>query len=149
VIAQVVNDATPNWGGRGFAQAVRSRLPSVQEDFRRWASLHRGSFQLGEARLYQVSPGLWVESMIAQEGYGVADTPRLRYGSLQRCLIRLARDASQRNATVHMPRIGAGQAGGDWTIIEELIQQEVCERGVSVTVYDLPTGSNRPVASRN
>jgi Zn-dependent peptidase ImmA (M78 family) len=141
IIAHVVNDATPNWGGRGFAQAVRDRLPMVQDDFRQWARLHRPLYKLGQSRLCRVSPALSVLSMICQEGYGPSVTPRLRYGPLQTCLIRLADDALAQGASVHMPRIGAGKAGGAWEIIEELIGQEVCARGVLVTVYDLPRQS--------
>jgi Zn-dependent peptidase ImmA (M78 family) len=138
IVAHVVNDATPNWGGRGFAQAVRERMPHVQEDFRMWVRLHRPLFRLGESRLYKISATRWIETMICQEGYGPSVSPRLRYAPLQACLIRLADHALAHEATVHMPRIGAGQAGGSWEIIEELIGQEVCGRGVLVNVYDLP-----------
>jgi O-acetyl-ADP-ribose deacetylase (regulator of RNase III) len=144
IVAHIVNDATPNWGGRGFAQAVRERLPNVQEDFRQWARLHRPLFRLGESRLFKVSAGRWIESMICQEGYGPSATPKLRYGPLQGCLTRLADHALAHGATVHMPRIGAGQAGGSWEIIEELIGQEVCGRGVLVNVYDLPRRVQAP-----
>jgi Zn-dependent peptidase ImmA (M78 family)/O-acetyl-ADP-ribose deacetylase (regulator of RNase III) len=138
IIAHVVNDATPNWGGRGFAQAMRERLPVVQDDFRQWVRLNRPLFKLGESRLCRVSSNFWALSMICQEGYGPSITPRLRYGPLQSCLVRLAEHALAHSASVHMPRIGAGQAGGSWGIIEELIGQEICARGVLVTVYDLP-----------
>jgi hypothetical protein len=37
-----------------------------------------------------------------------------------------------------MPRIGSGQAGGSWWIIEELINDTLVNRGICVTVYDLP-----------
>ena len=141
IIAHVVNDATPNWGGRGFAQALREELPIVQEDFRQWTRLHRTSFKLGESRLCEVSADLWVLSMICQEGYGPSLTPRLRYGPLQTCLARLADKALELGAVVHMPRIGTGQAGGSWEIVEELIGQEVTARGAFVTVYDLPRRS--------
>ena len=42
-----------------------------------------------------------------------------------------------------MPRIGAGQAGGDWTIIREMIDEELARRGIDVTVYALP-GTSMP-----
>jgi hypothetical protein len=42
-----------------------------------------------------------------------------------------------------MPRIGAGQAGGDWMIIKEMIEEELVRRGVEVTVYTLP-GTSPP-----
>lgn len=144
VIAQVVNDATPNWGGRGFAKAVKNRAPEVQEDFRRWAALHRSRFTLGESRLYKAADDLFFFSMICQEGYGPSATPRLRYAALQKGLIELADAAHQLRASVHMPRIGSGQAGGSWEIIEELISQEVCGRGIQVTVYDLPGPTGPP-----
>ena len=41
VLAQIVNDKTPNWGG-GFALAVRKAWPEVQEDFQRWAGKGTG-----------------------------------------------------------------------------------------------------------
>ena len=40
--------------------------------------------------------------------------------------------------SVHMPRIGCGLAGGTWERIEPLIVKVLCERGIPVTVYDLP-----------
>jgi Zn-dependent peptidase ImmA (M78 family) len=144
IVAQVVNDATANWGGRGFAKAVKNRAPAVQEDFRRWVAMHRARFSLGESRLYQAAQNMSFFSMICQEGYGPSATPRLRYAPLQKCLIELGDTARQLAASVHMPRIGAGQAGGSWEIIEELIRQEVCGRDVPVTVYDLPGPTGPP-----
>jgi hypothetical protein len=143
IVAQVVNDATANWGGRGFAQAVKDRVPAVQADFRQWATIRRARLRLGESRLYQAAQNMHFFSMICQEGYGPSSAPRLRYAPLQKCLIELGDAARRLTASVHMPRIGAGQAGGSWDIIEELIRQEVCGRGVPVTVYDLP-GPTRP-----
>lgn len=144
IVAHVVNDATPNWGGRGFAQAVRSRLPDVQDDFRNWVSMNRRNLRLGSSRLCSAGPSMYVLSMVCQEGYGPSSTPRLRYAALQTCLVRLADAASELGASVHMPRIGTGHAGGSWEVIEELIEQEVCDRGIAVTVYDLPEPMSRP-----
>jgi len=47
-------------------------------------------------------------------------------------------------ASVHMPRIGAGQGGGDWAIDEDLIRSTLVENGVSVTIYDLPGTDFKP-----
>jgi len=40
-----------------------------------------------------------------------------------------------------MPRIGTGQAGGAWFIVEELVRSALPNAGVSAFVYDLPEGS--------
>jgi hypothetical protein len=77
--------------------------------------------------------------MVAQQGifpkYG--EVP-LKYPSLHRCLIDLAEAARHHNASVHMPLIGAGQAKGNWEIIEGMIYQELILKDIDVTVYLLP-----------
>ena len=35
-----------------------------------------------------------------------------------------------------MPRIGCGLAGGKWSVVEPLIEQQLVAAGVAVTVYD-------------
>ena len=37
-----------------------------------------------------------------------------------------------------MPRIGCGLAGGTWDKIEPLIQSNLSDKEIAVTVYDLP-----------
>lgn len=39
-------------------------------------------------------------------------------------------------ATVHMPRIGCGLAGGKWSRVQPLTEEGLPDRGVRVTVYD-------------
>jgi hypothetical protein len=51
--------------------------------------------------------------------------------------------ANDHALTLHMPRIGCGQAGGAWPIIEELIRETVVAAGHLVTVYD-PPGATDP-----
>jgi O-acetyl-ADP-ribose deacetylase (regulator of RNase III) len=41
-------------------------------------------------------------------------------------------------ATVHMPRIGCGLAGGDWERVETIIQNTLGVAEVPAVVYDLP-----------
>ena len=76
--------------------------------------------------------------MVAQHGYGPSDKPRIRYAALDACLRELADEARRLGASVHVPRIGAGQAGGRWPIIAEMIEMSLVDRGIDVTVYDLP-----------
>jgi hypothetical protein len=48
----------------------------------------------------------------------------------------VAEKARELNASVHMPRIGCGLAGGKWEKIEPIIQKHLCDGGIDVTVYD-------------
>ncbi|GGL01213.1 hypothetical protein Ppa06_63340 [Planomonospora parontospora subsp. parontospora] len=63
----------------------------------------------------------------------------IRYDALCKCLTALTENATERRASVHLPRIGAGLAGGSWERIAPLIIQALTDRGVTVTVYDLPS----------
>jgi O-acetyl-ADP-ribose deacetylase (regulator of RNase III) len=64
--------------------------------------------------------------------------PPVRYGAIREALRTLSTKAIRLNASVHMPRIGAGLAGGEWKEIERIIAEELCSKLNSVSVYDLP-----------
>lgn len=138
IVVHIVNDKTPNWGGGGFAEAVKRRWPEVQADFRQLIAQDRHALALGNARICGLPDGVWVASVVAQKGYGQSVRPRIRYSALRNGLETVAATAAQKGATVHMPRIGSGQGGGSWSVIEDIIQTVFGEKGVSVTVYDLP-----------
>lgn len=149
-IVHVVNDRTANWGG-GFARALRDRFPDAQDDFREWVRSHRTNLRLGAVRTAWVEPTLRIVTLVAQKGYGPSQRPRIRYDALRAALRELSQDLVREPATVHMPRIGAGMAGGNWNVIAELIQDELVDRGHEVIVYSLP-GEHwqpaRPVAAQ-
>ena len=143
LIVHVVNDATANWGGAGFAQAVRSRWPAVQDDFKNWIASDRSSLSLGSVRITRIDDRLSIASMICQKGYGLSSKPRIRYAALKQCLSTVAEVASRERMSVHMPRIGTGQAGGSWDIVRELVETSLCSAAVPVTVYDPPDKTGR------
>ncbi|MFK3979438.1 macro domain-containing protein [Micromonospora sp. NPDC050397] len=137
IIAHVCNDLG-GWG-KGFVLAVSRRWPEPERDYRRW---HRerasNDFGLGAVRLVQVRPDVWVANMVAQRGIrrGSAGPP-IRYEAVQRCLEALGRHALELRASVHMPRIGTGLAGGRWDRIEPLVVDALSQRDIEVVVYDV------------
>ena len=137
VIAHIVNDRSAIWGA-GFGRAVRKKWPGTQASFRDWVLSSKKEFRLGATLTSNVDDEITVFHMVAQHGFGPSKTPRIRYAPLQQCLEKLAQFAASENATVHMPRIGCGEAGGSWPVIEELIEQEMTPFKLSVSVYDLP-----------
>lgn len=58
----------------------------------------------------------------------------LSYPALEECLKKVNKIATKINATVHGPRFGAGLAGGDWKVIEQMINDII---SVPVFIYDL------------
>lgn len=136
VIAHVCNDIG-GWG-KGFVLAVSRRWPEPEAAYRAW---HRdraaNDFALGAVQLVQVERYVWVANMIGQRGTrtGSKGVP-VRYEAVDTALGRLADRATELNASVHMPRIGCGLAGGKWSRVEPLITERLVERGIPVTVYD-------------
>lgn len=137
LIAHLVNDKTPNWGG-AFARALRERYPLAQEDFREWVRQDASHLELGNAFISEIHDGLFVASMVAQRGYGASAAPRIRYAALKQCLQQVAEHAKANNTKVHMPRVGTGQAGGRWSLIRELIEDALTRPGIPVNVYVPP-----------
>jgi O-acetyl-ADP-ribose deacetylase (regulator of RNase III) len=137
LIAHVVNDSARGFGG-GFARALAHRFPRLEESFRAWTLADPEHLRLGSTHMTEVEEGTWVASAVAQRGFGSSIEPRIRYHALSDCLADIQRQASKLGASVHVPRIGAGQAGGSWQVIAELLDRHLCRPGVPVTVYTLP-----------
>ncbi|WP_329390317.1 macro domain-containing protein [Streptomyces sp. NBC_01716] len=141
VIAHVCNDIGA-WG-RGFVMSLSRRGPEPEAAYRAW---HQGrgqnDFRLGAVQLVRVAPELWVANMVGQRGIRRAGgNPPVRYEAIDEALGHLAEQARRLDASVHMPRIGCGLAGGEWARIEPLIRNQLCGRGVNVAVYDLAVGA--------
>jgi len=141
VIVHVCNDAG-GWGA-GFVVAVSRRWKEPEAAYRRW---HRsggdngaGAFELGAVQLVEVGPELWVANLVGQHGLStVAGVPPVRYEAIRAGLAKVATFARECGATAHMPKIGAGLAGGDWDRISRIIEDELAAKGVEVRVYTLP-----------
>lgn len=148
ILAQIVNDRSIIWGA-GFGRAVRRKWPGVQEDFAQWAVGHRPEYSLGNIHFSRIDDSLAVAHLVAQHGVGPSRTPRIRYGALESSLQKLADRAAAAQASIHMPRIGTGEAGGAWEIVSEIIEDTLCRKKVDVTVYDLPTPADKRRASQS
>jgi len=136
IIAHVCNNVGA-WGA-GFVLALSKRWKAPEVAYRYWASqLHGQRMPLGEIQTVLAEADIAVVNMIAQRGIGrTAEGIPLQYLALDICLEKLAKHAKQLGASIHMPRIGCGLAGGDWADVERLINSRLGE--VEVYVYDLP-----------
>ncbi len=133
VIVHCCNDVRA-WGA-GFVLALSRRWREPERAFH----LLRAP-SLGHVQFVECSKQITVANLIGQRGVGrdAMGQPPIRYNAIQAGLRKVADFCIEHGASVHMPRMGAGLAGGDWALIEGLIARELCRRGVSVTVYDLP-----------
>ncbi|MBV6697064.1 macro domain-containing protein [Kitasatospora aureofaciens] len=137
VIAHVCNDLG-GWG-KGFVVGISKRWPEPEAAYRRWhRERARNDFGLGALQLVRVEPYVWVANMVGQRGIRTARSTGVpvRYEAIDAALTALGERALELGASVHMPRIGCGLAGGRWERVEPLVAARLVERGVPVTVYD-------------
>ena len=142
-----VNNDLGGWG-KGFVVALSKRWSEPERRYRGWyrngGYIDAGSnvlFALGQIQPVRVEDDITVCNMVAQGGYyPKTKGPYIRYDTLEECLQSVARLANStvHQASVHMPRIGCGLAGGQWSEVEPIIERTLAAANVPVFVYDLP-----------
>jgi O-acetyl-ADP-ribose deacetylase (regulator of RNase III) len=137
IICHVCNDIG-GWG-KGFVLAISKKWPQPEAAYRQWyRDRQHNDFALGAVQFVQVEPDTWVANMIGQHGLKrTGGKPPIRYEAIEAALVKVAEEATKLKASVHLPRIGCGLAGGTWDKIEPILQHTLCEHGVQVDVYDL------------
>jgi O-acetyl-ADP-ribose deacetylase (regulator of RNase III) len=135
IIVHICNDIGA-WGA-GFVLAISKRWKQPEAVYRAMSER-----MLGTAEIVQVEPDICVANMIAQRDVKpsftaangqVKCTPPIRYGAVRAALAKVNDYAYRHNATIHMPRIGCGLAGGKWDEIERIVRDTM---SVDVYVYD-------------
>jgi O-acetyl-ADP-ribose deacetylase (regulator of RNase III) len=146
IIIHICNDIGA-WGA-GFVMALSKRWPWPEQSYRKWAQGNGKPFGLGHVQFVQVTPGspddndmVYVANMISQRGVvGPFNPVPLDLIALDKCIQRVAEFAMQVDATVHMPRIGCGLAGGNWNEVEHIIKRfNIWDDAI---VYDLEQNAN-------
>ena len=147
IIAQVVNTSASL--GRGFGYSLAKNYPIIKEQLKTWSE-DKSKFVLGNSNIVQVEKDIYVFQMLAQKGlFAKGDEIPLRYKELRKCLIQLREFALENNFSVHMPAIGAGQAGGDWEIIIGMIHDELVNYEIKVNIYLFQGTSFNPKRKSN
>lgn len=141
IIAHVVPDSTRGWSRFGVGGALARAFPLSASSYRGWVLSDPANQTLGKVHFTQPpEAGGWttIASLVAQAGFGPSAQPRLDYDALSVALARVAIAALRDGATVHVPRLGAGQAGGRWDLIQDILRDQLTSRGVPVVVHTLP-----------
>lgn len=135
IIAHVCNDEG-KWG-KGFVLAVSKRWKAPELAYRTAFSAGPAPL-LGEVQFVAVEPRLEVANLIGQHGVARQGqrVPPIRYEAIRTGLNTIAMRAKEVGATVHLPRIGCGLAGGRWEDIEPIIEESLIGAGITATVYD-------------
>jgi len=135
IIAHICNDEG-RWG-KGFVLAVSGRWKQPEEHYRQQFKQNPKP-RLGDVQFVEVQPQTTVANIIGQHGIkrGNGGLAPIRYDAVEQGLAKVAAFALKQRASVHMPRIGCGLAGGSWEEIEPIINRTLTNKGVEVVVYD-------------
>jgi O-acetyl-ADP-ribose deacetylase (regulator of RNase III) len=137
IVAHCCNSS--NGWGRGFVLALSAKYPEPEREYHNWFAT--GKPQLGDVQFVQVKPDIIVANIIGQAGtHWVGKIPPIRYDAITKGLEKVYQKAKQGGSTLHLPRIGAVLAGGDWPTIEKIILGTM---SVETYVYTLASQKDR------
>jgi hypothetical protein len=147
IIPHIVNTCG-GWGA-GFVLPLAAKYPVAREVYLAWHKFTKTQdftvpipasviyeddyLKLGTIQIIQVEQAVFVVNMAAQTLDG--ERP-LYYNYLVKCMDSLTYYISKYDLprSIMCPQFGAGLAGGDWNIIEELINDCWIRAGLNVTV---------------
>lgn len=131
IISHICNNVGA-WGA-GFVLALSKRWSEPEAFYHAIGD----DLVLGTTMFVQVESNIIVANMIAQNNIiskTSKDNPPIDYIALESTLKTVYDKAKFMKASVHMPKIGSGLAGGDWYVIENMINN-IFSEDVDVYVY--------------
>ena len=119
--------------------ALSKKWPGPEREYRQWHKEQRKHLELGAVQFVAVENDIRVANLVGQHEIRRQNNEApIRYEAVRKGLAAVAAEALRTQASVHMPRIGTGLAGGNWETICPIIESELCSKGIMVSVYDLP-----------
>ena len=106
--------------GAGFAKQIRSHYPFAYKEYRKFYS--EKGLALGETQFIKCRDRTIINA-ITQKHYGFDNVRYVSYDAIAN--VMMAVEETLYGETVAMPKIGAGLAGGDWKVIEAIIESEL------------------------
>jgi len=126
----------------GVAKAIRAQFPEVYDTDTRLTE--KGDIsKLGKISITFLNRNgfsFYIVNAYTQYDYGYDGKRRVDYDAIRNCFSRVAESFEDRR--IAYPKIGAGLAGGDWSIISSIIDMEL--DGMDHTLVEFETVSDTP-----
>jgi O-acetyl-ADP-ribose deacetylase (regulator of RNase III) len=129
--------------GSGVAKALMDRYPAVRERYLEQHAAAQAAARefLGTIHVGHGDAQRTIFNAITQEFYGYDGKLYASYDAIEQCMTALDQTmediALSTGETPHvaMPLLGCGLAGGDWTVVSEIVQR--CSKHFQPVVYTL------------
>lgn len=116
--------------GAGIALRVKELFPTAYKAYVN--AYNSGEMKPGDITLAEVAPNKIIVNAVTQNYYGrIAGVRYVSYDAIALCfekvyaLARSYEDSRNKKLPILFPKIGAGLGGGDWRVIEAIIDQAV------------------------
>jgi O-acetyl-ADP-ribose deacetylase (regulator of RNase III) len=108
--------------GAGIALQIKRIYPEVYQKYKLYCDQY-GSDLLGKTLYVNCNDGKIVANLFGQDGFGRGFC-QTDYTALDMALSKLANTANLTQKSVGLPyKMGCGLAGGDWKIVNEIIEK--------------------------
>lgn len=119
--------------GSGVALAIKTKYPKAYEDYKRYCP----NAKLGDVIYSEISkePRLRIANALTQQNYGRDGQRFVSYQAIQYAFSSVCEMAQSHNLEIHFPLIGAGLGGGDWSIISNIIENQIVKYDIAHTLW--------------
>jgi O-acetyl-ADP-ribose deacetylase (regulator of RNase III) len=108
--------------GSGIARQIRDKWPNVYAAYRQL--YEQQGLALGTIQAVPTPDGRLVVNCMTQASFGRDGQQHVDYDAIASCIQALDQVAADRGVPeIGLPKIGAGLGGGDWRIIEGIIER--------------------------
>lgn len=123
--------------GAGIALQIKKTYPEVFKRYREFCKEY-GSVLLGRTLFVNCNDGKIVANLFGQDGFGRGFC-QTDYAALEEAVSSLAKVATKYKKSVGFPyKIGCDLAGGDWEIVNKIIEKYFLDSEVGCYICSLP-----------
>lgn len=126
--------------GSGVAGQIVKRFPVAAGAYL-WKHDNEG-WMLGDVQFVSAAEDLsttitkWIANCATQFEYYPRNKVHADYDAIRTCMEKVKKFAIPMNRSIAIPKIGAGLAGGDWNIIEKILEEVFHDYDVTVYVLE-------------
>ncbi|KAK9973409.1 hypothetical protein ABG768_024144 [Culter alburnus] len=146
IIVHCVDDSG-HWGRGGLFTALELRSDEPRKQYELAGDMN--DLELGNVLLFPIddkqsrlSGRDYLALIVAQQRDKANKLSGIRLTALDEGLKKIYRDAKQKRASVHLPRIGHSTKGFNWYGTERLIRKHLATKGISTSIYYYRRGTS-------
>lgn len=122
--------------GAGIAVQVAKLYPKAKDMYMK--KFFGEGWRVGEVQMVPVGNNKFIANCATQDKYGSPKGGKVyvSYPGLKAVMEQLKEICEENDYTLAMPKIGSELAGGDWNVIEKIINDVFGDREVFVYIYN-------------